>query len=59
MRIFRVDEQAGNVYARVVDEDVNLAERVDSGFNHCLNAVGLRDVGDDVFDFAACFGEIE
>ena len=30
VRIFRVDEQAGNVDARVVDEDVNLAESVNS-----------------------------
>ena len=29
VRIFRVDEQAGNVDTRVVDEDVNLAESVE------------------------------
>ena len=29
VRVFRVDKQAGNVYARVVDEDVNLAESVE------------------------------
>ena len=59
VRILRVDEQAGNVNAGVVDENINLVKGFKSRLNHSLDTSRLRYVGDDVFNLAAVLSDVE
>ena len=53
MRILRIDKEARDVDAGVVDEDVDSAEFLLRCRNHRLNARTLRDIGDNVEHLAA------
>ena len=55
VRIVRIDEEARDVDAGIVDEDVDAAELLLRLLHHCLDARTLRHVSDDVEHLAARF----
>ena len=59
MRVLRVNEQARDVDAGIVDEDVELAERCLRLFHHGIDALRLRDIRHDVEQLAAALTELE